>query len=453
MAEQGHTGIIPALAEAHGAFIHAVTAPRAGTVRDTAEAEGEWRRSLVGAVRRVAGTPSTAPDEPRVDPCTQPFAGLITVAQLPAPTPNPAPAPVELVEPDEHTTWWPRDLGPVLAGEHTDPEPAVLARGDKKCLFYAGKINGILGESESGKTWVLLAAVVQEVTAGRPVLYIDFEDTDTGIIARLRALGLTDEQLSPEAGLFTYIAPEESLHALANADLTEVLGSRRYSLIGLDGVNAAMTLLGLDLISNTDATRFAQTILRPLARTDAAVVAVDHVPKDEEKRGKGGIGAQAKRAMVTGCALTVSVIAPFGRGQTGKLKLVVDKDRPGYVRGIAAYAKNVGIVMLDSDTITGAVSISIEPPDTRPLDEREPFRPTGVMSKVSRYLANTEGDLSTRQLEEAIEGRSVTIRAALDALVAGGYVTRHAGPTRSTLHHHVTLYREENDLISEDDEK
>lgn len=494
-AEQGHTGLAEALGTAHTTFIREACRPgRTGETRDQASAEGEWRRSLGGAVRRVLGTGSIAEGEQPDDPCSQPFAGLIapgttTSVGLHNPTPltagSSALAPVEVpaprqaepepahavdpadaflngdtdtdtageteVAPAERTSWWPKNLAAVLAGEQTEPEPSVLARDDKHCLFYAGKVNGLLGESESGKTWILLAAVAQELAAGRPVLYVDFEDTDTSIVARLRGLGVPDEQLDPQAGLFTYLAPDESLHTVASADLTEVLTLSTYSLIGLDGVNAAMTLLGLDLSSNTDATRFAQVLLKPLAKTGAAVVTVDHVPKDKEQRGKGGIGAQAKRAMVTGAALLVEVLAPFGRGTTGKLKLTVDKDRPGHVRGVSEHSKNAGIAVLNSDPGTGNISFSIESPNMGQSgqQQREPFRPTGVMEKISRLLLTTDGDLSQRQIEEAVAGRATVIRAALDALIAGNYISRHPGPRNSMLHRYENTYRELDDLTGQ----
>lgn len=469
LAEQGHTGLTEALGGAYTAFLTEALRPgRSGATRDQANAEGEWRRSLNGALRRVLGSPSIAEGEQPDDPCAQPFAGLVSLtagaaaganalAPLDIPRPEPTPTPDRhdnTVEPPagekqpapvERTSWWPRDLTAVLAGEQTEPEPVILARDDKHCLFYAGKVNGLLGESESGKTWILLAAIAQELHAGHPVLYVDFEDTDTSIVARLTALGVPTELLAPDANLFTYLAPDESLHGLAAADLAEVLTLQTYSLIGLDGVNAAMTLLGLDLTSNTDATRFNQVLLKPLAKTGAAVVTVDHVPKAAEQRGKGGIGAQAKRAMVTGSALLVEVLAPFGRGATGKLKLTVDKDRPGHVRGNSQYSKNAGLAVLESGS-DGSVNVRIEAPDLAPGDERAPFRPTGVMEKISRLLSTTDGDLSQTQIEKAVSARSIVVRGALEALVAEGYVSRHSGPRNAVLHRYERTFRDLTDL-------
>jgi hypothetical protein len=451
-AQQGHRGLLPALEELHKRAIRAATSHADPTHRrDLRGAEGEWNRGLKGAVALVVAEPEVGPIAGECA-CEDELMGLI--ASPMAVAGNNALAPVSVPVPDEassddRTSWYPRDLGPVITGDAGEPPPAVLSRDDGNCLFYPGKVNGLLGESESGKTWVVLLAVVQQLEQLRKVLYIDCEDTASGLVARLQALGAKDQAI---LDLFTYISPEESLHTLASADLTETLDLNNYGLIVLDGVNAGMTMLGLELESNTDATKFAQILLRPLSRTGAAVVTIDHVPKSKEARGKGGIGAQAKRAMVTGCALSVDVVAAFGRGTTGKLKLTVDKDRPGHVRGFSAFAKEAGTAILESNADTGGVSVRVEAPDLRPVAEREVFRPTYLMARISQFLSSTEGDLSQRAIEEAIEGKSTVIRSALEHLVTDGYVTRHPGARNAVLHRHVRVYRELQELVDRDED-
>jgi len=196
---------------------------------------------------------------------------------------------------NQRTTWWPIDLEPVLRGEITETPPAFLEFKDDQPLFYAGKVNGIIGESESGKTWIALEAVKQALAQGQRVLYMDFEDSAPGIVSRLRSLGVTDfTNLS-------YMSPDEGFGTLAKLDLAETLHTLAPDIAVLDGFNAAMNVLGLDINSNNDATTFAQLLLKPVAATGVCLIYVDHVPKSKDARGKGGIGAQAKRAMTTGC--------------------------------------------------------------------------------------------------------------------------------------------------------
>ena len=254
----------------------------------------------------------------------------------------------------QRTTWWPIDLDPVLAGKVTEHAPEFLTFTDGQPLFYAGKVNGIIGESESGKTWIALQAVTQALALGQRVLYMDFEDAAPGIVSRLKSLGVTD---------FTnlaYMSPDEGFGTKAKLDLAETLHTLTPDLAVLDGFNAAMNVLGLDINSNNDATTFAQLLLKPVAATGVCLIYVDHVPKSKDARGKGGIGAQAKRAMTTGCTVAVHVLEPFGRGNTGRLALSVDKDRAGHVRGYATDAKNLGTVVLESDKDSGNIKVRFD---------------------------------------------------------------------------------------------
>ena len=339
-ARQGCPGAAVVIGRLHKAFVAEISAP--GERCTPGEAEAEWRRSIHGALSIVV-------DEPQgrecVDAATSDWLASQHTATVDAPD-------ADIVE---RTSWWPRDLAGVMAGDDPEPEPEFLARLDGKALFYSGKVNGLIGESESGKTWVALLAVLQALRDARRVLYLDFEDTASGIVARLRSMGASDADLSR----LLYISPDEDLTGDARRDLAETIADFDPELIILDGFNAAMTLLGLELTDNTDATAFSQRLLKPLARTGACVVYVDHVPKNRDQRGKGGIGAQAKRAMTTGCAINVEVVAAFGRGMTGRLRLTVDKDRPGHVRAASVGATRIGEAVLESRA-DGSVLVEIE---------------------------------------------------------------------------------------------
>jgi hypothetical protein len=255
---------------------------------------------------------------------------------------------------NQKTSWSIKDIGPVLRGEVKETPPEFLEFTDDEPLFYAGKVNGIIGESESGKTWIALEAVKQALGCDKRVLYMDFEDTDHGIISRLRSLGVSDFDN------FAYMSPDEGFGTLAKIDLSEALTEFAPHMAILDGFNAAMNVLGLDINSNNDATTFAQLLLKPVAATGVCLVYVDHVPKSKDARGKGGIGAQAKRAMTTGCTVAVTVMEPFGRGNIGKLAISVDKDRAGHVRGYCTDSKNLGTVVLTSDKDSGNIEVDFD---------------------------------------------------------------------------------------------
>lgn len=352
--------------------------------------------------------------------------------------------PSEPVEPAARTSWWPRDIGPIVRGEDDpEPPPTLLCRVDGVHLFYPGKLNGLIGESESGKTWVALLAVAQELAAGRRVTYIDCEDSASGIIGRIRMLGVTDAQLA----LLAYVGPDDAFGSQAARDLFEHLEQHRPSLIVLDGYNAAMTMMGLNLLDNMDIYKFALALLRPLKNTGAAVVFVDHVTKNKEQRGSYAIGGQAKRADVDGCALNVEVAVPFGKGMPGKLRLTVSKDRAGHVRGNSNGAKNAGTVLLDSSADGSSIAISIEAPEKR--EAGAPFRPTVLMQKVSHFLATSSGPMSGNQIKKGVTGNDTALMQAAERLVEEGYATRGPGARGAIEYSHVRPFYEASDGLTE----
>jgi hypothetical protein len=337
-----------------------------------------------------------------------------------------------------HSSWHPRDLTPILDGDASgDPLPAFLARTDGRQLLYAGKVNAFIGESESGKTWVALLAITQALHAGQHVLFLDFEDAPAGITGRLLALGATRDQILRQ---FRYISPDEPLTALAVADLGAVLADPAPDLAVLDGVNAAMTLLGLKLTDNTDATAFSQRLLRPLKKTGAAVLTIDHTTKDKEHRGPYAIGAQAKRADIDGAAYLIEPVQKFGRGQEGKLRLTVSKDRPGHVRAISNGATYAGMVILTPGE-DGAITAEITAPDMRPGTEKPEFQPTYLMEAVSRFVESQAEPVTARTIRSAVRGKTQWITIAIGQLVAGGWLTTEDGPRNGQLHRSALPYK------------
>lgn len=452
LASEGHTGALVALRRVFAGWLAAVAPDRGEQA-----ARGEWGRMIDGAVQQAAARPETL--RAHGDPCRSALHGGGSLARggtvIGSPVLPPAPpafvpparplAPPTAVtgpvgpttgslavvpdvpaEPErQRSSWAPVDLVAVLDGD--GPPPAtLLRRQDGARAWYAGRVNGLIGESESGKTWLALLGVAQVILNGGSVLYLDFEDDAAGWTSRLAALGI-DVRAAYAAGQIAYAAPDEGMTLDAVADLSEAMTTVAPELAVVDGVNAAMTLMGLSINDNNDATRFTQVLLKPLAATGAAVVYVDHVPKVREDKTKGGIGAQAKRAMTTGCALMVEVVKPFGRGQSGALRLTVDKDRPGHVRGASRGAKHFGLARLDSDPADGTVTLRIEPdgspaPGETPSEAPDaPFRPTVLMRRVSDFLTLQPGPISRNKIISAVRGRRAMVLAAVDRLMIEGF--------------------------------
>lgn len=424
MTAEGHSGGLAALERVRQAFA-------AMTQEDPARAEGEWRRMVAGAVRLAAvaqvqplepcslftGPPAAVLREPRLNAGPSNVrASPITSTEATARVlgdPGPAEESGEQEAP-ERTSWWPVDLGPVLSGEQVDEAPSILERDDGRCLFYRGRVNGLIGPSESGKSWIALLAVAQELGRGENVVYIDFEDTARGIVGRLLGLGVDPGALLAQ---FAYIGPDEAPGPDQLADLGAVLDEGAPSLVVLDGVNAAMSLAGLDLISNTDATRFYQALLKPITREDRAILSIDHTPKSRENDSAGGIGAQAKRALTSGCAIRVDKKADFGPGVTGYLKLSVDKDRTGGVREFAANAKIAAEAIVTSED--GTVEIALQAYDAGAARERtEAKKNAGVIDDLIAFLSvQPDREATQNVVVKAIrmKGKERALREAAEA--------------------------------------
>ena len=73
-------------------------------------------------------------------------------------------------------------------------------------------------------------------------------------------------------------------------------------------------------------------VLKPLAKSGAAVLAVDHLAKNADSRAVGPGGTAAKRRAIGGVSIRVKVKQPFTPGHGGSATLVVNKDRHGGLR-------------------------------------------------------------------------------------------------------------------------
>lgn len=312
----------------------------------------------------------------------------------------------------EPTSWAPIDIGPYTSGEFEMPPPEILCRTDGKALFYPGRVHSFSGESESGKTWVVLAAVAEVLRRGDYVVYCDFEDTPASVVGRLLALGVDPTALLTR---FSYIQPEGPLGEREAWDLHVACIAAQF--VVFDGVTEALALHGYDPNSNADIAAWLNDVPRRPAREGAAVVLIDHVVKDKEARGRFAIGAQHKLSGVD-AAYGVKVIEPFGRGRNGKLKVTVHKDRPGYVRGFARDGC-VALVNLESRE-DGSVAVALRPPDAAG-EAGGAFRPTFLMARVAAAVAATPG-MTKNAIRGTVKGKTSAVDLALELLVTEGFI-------------------------------
>ena len=357
------------------------------------------------------------------------------------PTPAATVSPLEtLTDPaddPEQRSWRPVNLNLILDGSWEPQEPTIGARRDGIGMFYPGKRHTVSSESEAGKTWFMLAAAQHEITVGNHVLYLDFEDDAGPLVGRLMTLGVKTDHIRE---YFHYIRPEERIGAgYGYQDVDEALERYQPTLAIVDGVTEAMTLHGLDPLSNVDAATFGRLLPKRLSDAGSATVSLDHVPKAADNRGRYSIGAVHKLNGLDGAAYVLDARTPFGVGMEGTSTVRIAKDRPGQLRKHSL--PSAGGLHWFADLVLTSVSAKVaEIQVAAPTEKSEDWRPTIYMERISEALQE-RGPLSGKMLEAAVSGKATTIRQALNCLILDGYVTE------KTPHTLLRAFTEMSDLL------
>ena len=336
--------------------------------------------------------------------------------------------PVEAGIDRQTTSWAPVSMTDILAGPLERRRPDLLARTDGHALFYRGLSSLLFGASESCKSWVGLLAVVEAVRADEHAVLVDLESDPVEIATRLRALGLSDSQISNRVA---YIRPDEPLRRILDGpgapagptdhDLADALDTRP-AVVVIDALGELFALHGLDPLSNRDAPMVTGFLRRLADRTGAAVISLDHTPHAPREGGaRAPIGAQHKRAAVTGVAYEVKATSPLAPGHVGKVSLRINKDRPGGVRE-HAMRDTAARISLDAATHPNQILATVEPASDGPSDALH-----ARMVQVAAALADAPDGRSKNQVRQLVTGKAALTDDALDRLHALGHVKREPG--------------------------
>jgi hypothetical protein len=307
-------------------------------------------------------------------------------------------------------------------------------------IGYPGARHHLSGEPESLKTWLVLVLCHAEILIGNIVTYLDFENGARSMLGRLRDLGLDDDQIRAQ---FVYLQPDEPIGAsgVIRDDLEKLLVGLRPSVCVLDSMAGALALHDLDPNSARDVEKFSQSVIDPLRSQGAATFTLDHVTKNRDTRGRFATGSERKVG-VTDVHLGIEALQTFGRGRTGRAKIVVHKDRLGWLpRPKCAELEIV------SNADTHQIRYVLTPSE---VDQDAPtFRPTHLMEKVSRLLELYPGGLASRNaVDQGVTGKAEYIRLSVDVLCTEGYVVEEDGPRGARLYRSVRPFREsEIDLV------
>jgi hypothetical protein len=263
------------------------------------------------------------------------------------------------------------DVAALLDGDLPEPpKPRVCVREDDQALFYAGQVNLVFGDPESGKTFVSQAAQAEALRGGRRVLSLDLDHNGPeATISRLLMLGAPWKALRDRA-LFRYVEPEDETHL--RAIMTAAL-EWRPALAVVDSIGELLPTLRLSSNSPDDFTIAHARVLKPLARAGACVIAIDHLAKNNESRAAGPTGTAAKRRAVGGVSLRVVLKDPFTPGLGGSAALTVHKDRHGGLRRVCPAPKAgeayAGTFILDESTAVTTWRIAAPRDDDRAPDQ------------------------------------------------------------------------------------
>jgi hypothetical protein len=248
-------------------------------------------------------------------------------------------------------------LDQIAAGTLVLPTPTVgIITGTDLGLFYEGRVNGLAGESGSGKGWIAFATAVEQMKLGRDFYYLDFEDSPALAMLRLiNGLG-TDPALLK--GRMHYIHPRE--HTLAEiAAFVERVRATPNALVVIDSTGESIGQSGRAQNIDEEVAGWFQELPHPLSEAGATVVLIDHLVKSPE----GGLwpsGSQRKRAAITGTQLIVEVVDAPSTDDDGMVILKVAKDR----HGARSAGSAASFVKFTHNPFTGTLIVTFDPGKT-----------------------------------------------------------------------------------------
>ncbi len=217
----------------------------------------------------------------------------------------------------------------LLAEGLEPPAPTILPISDQLCLFYADAFNLVYGDTESGKTWLCLAAVVSTLNDGGRASIVDLDHNGAAaLVDKLINLGVDIEILEDPTSFRLY----EPIDQLELKEVVQDQSAFKPDIVILDSLGEILPLFRANSNSADDFLTVHAEVIKPLERHGACVVVIDHLAKNADSRAQGPGGTGAKLRPVNGIALLVTVDRQFTPGSGGSSKLTLRKDRNGVVR-------------------------------------------------------------------------------------------------------------------------
>jgi len=214
-------------------------------------------------------------------------------------------------------------------------------------LLYEGRIHSIAGSPGVGKTLLALHISIQVMRGGGRVLYLDAENGPALIAERLGDLGADIEKLDER---FFYFPADLTLEARHLTRLAATVADVRPDVVVFDSLADLVAGAGLEENSNSDLSRWASKIHRPLKDAGIASLILDHIPKNA----KGPRGAGSKVAMVD-VQWNLETTLDFHREKTGEITLTNSKDRLCWLPKTVRFSVGGGVFARSSGTLEDRV--------------------------------------------------------------------------------------------------
>ncbi len=265
------------------------------------------------------------------------------------------------------------DDGRILLGrviEHGIEPPAELVED----LLLAGKVHSVYSAASTGKTFVMLWLVLRVIERGLSVLIYDRENGPRIMAERLEQMGANPADVdrlvhyhfypdlpTTEEGLFDY-----------EAKLDEV----KPALAVFDSWINFLAANGLDENSSNDVSTWAAHYAHPARRRGAAVLLLDHVPKE----GLSSRGSSRKKDEVD-VMWSLRNPLPFDRDTVGRIVLQREKDREGWLPESVGFSVGGGadgfVFRRSSGTFEVEGDDGLTPTDRKTLEALDGFGPSG----------------------------------------------------------------------------
>jgi hypothetical protein len=182
----------------------------------------------------------------------------------------------------------------------------------------------------------------------------------------------------------------------------------------IDGYGEALALHGLKQ-DDEGVLKFNRNVSRPMSLTGAAVVHLDHFPKDTNNQ-KNAFGSVYKKNTVSGASYFLRNKEAFGKGQSGYSVLEVAKDRPGQIRqhcekdGSDYYAAELRI---DG---TGPTSVRVIYPSLSNFVASVDYK-----QRISDYMEQRHTATKT-DVKKGVKGNNEALWAATEELIRDGFL-------------------------------